>query len=149
MTIGEQIAKEAMNWLGTPHVDNCMARKYGVDCAHLMLGVLIDTNLIGEEDMQIEHYSNEWHLHRSEDKFLKYMELVAYEVNIDDMQVGDFILFQYGRCISHGAIYIGDNQVVHAYVDMGVIISNLDDVIFYDSKGNSRIRKVYRYKEHE
>ena len=63
------------------------------------------------------------------------------------MKVGDFILFQYGRCISHGAIYIGNNQVVHAYVDMGVIISNLDDVIFYDSKGNSRIRKVYRYKE--
>ena len=78
---------------------------------------------------------------------MKYMDRVGYEVNIDDMQVGDFILFQYGRCISHGAIYIGDNMVVHAYVDMGVIISNLNDVIFYDSKGNSRIRKVYRYKE--
>ena len=97
--------------------------------------------------MHIEHYSNEWHLHRSEDKFLKYMELVAYEVDIDDLQVGDFILYQYGRCISHGAIYIGDNMVVHAYVGMGVIISSLDDIIFYDGRGNSRMRKVYRYKE--
>ena len=147
MTTGERIAKEALTWLCTPHMDNCMAKKYGVDCAHLMLGVLIGANLIGEGDMHIEHYSNEWHLHRSEDKFLKYMDRVGYEVDVDDLQVGDFILYQYGRCISHGAIYIGDNQVVHAYVDMGVIISNCDDVIFYDGKGNSRIRKVYRYKE--
>ena len=144
---GLAIAREAMNWLGTPHVDNSMAKGHGVDCAHLMLGVLIDANLIGEGDMHIEHYSNEWHLHRSEDKFLKYMELVAYEVDIDDLQMGDFILYQYGRCISHGAIYIGDNMVVHAYVGMGVIISSLDDIIFYDGRGNSRMRKVYRYKE--
>lgn len=147
--IGLAIAREAMNWLGTPHVDNSMAKGHGVDCAHLMLGVMIDANLIGEGDLRIEHYSNEWHLHRSEDKFLKYMDRIGYEVDIDDMQVGDFILYQYGRCISHGAIYIGDNMVVHAYVDMGVIISSLDDVIFYDGKGNSRIRKVYRFKEQE
>ena len=62
------------------------------------------------------------------------------------MQEGDFLLFQYGRCISHGAIYIGNHTIIHAVVQQGVILSDLDDVMLYDSHGKSRLRAIYRFK---
>lgn len=76
------------------------------------------------------------------------MQQVADEVKEGSpLKIGDFLLYQYGRCISHGAIYIGKGLVIHAFVDYGVIISKLDDVLFYDKKGRSRLRAVYRYRE--
>ena len=62
------------------------------------------------------------------------------------MDTGDFLLYQYGRCISHGGIYIGDNILCHAMVDEGVILSELNDVMFLDAKGKSRLRGIYRFR---
>ena len=47
--------------------------------------------------------------------------------------------------MSHGAVYIGNGKVIHAFVDLGVIISNIDDILFYDNRGKSRLRAVYRF----
>lgn len=145
MSVGGLIKDTAMTWLGTPYSNNAMAKGYGVDCAHFLLGTLIDAKLLDSADMTIEYYSNEWHLHRSEEKFLKYIRKVAYEV--ETLEVGDFLLYQYGRCISHGGVYVGDNMVIHSYIDQGVILSKLDDVIFYDNVGKSRLRCIYRFNE--
>lgn len=147
MNNGELIAQTALTWIGTPYANNAMAKGQGVDCAMLVIGVLEECGLLQPNQIKVEHYSNEWHLHRNEEKFIKHLELFAYEVDADDIQVGDFVLYQYGRCISHGSIYVGNNMVAHAYVDMGVILSRIDDTLFYDSKGKHRMRKVYRYKE--
>ena len=80
-------------------------------------------------------------------KVPKVCQKVADEVPFDDLRIGDFLLYQYGRCISHGAIYIGNNLVIHAFVDLGVILSSIDDVLFYDAKGKSRLRAVYRFRK--
>lgn len=144
MTGGEKIAQAAMEWLGTPYEDNAMAKGYGVDCAHLLLGSVVEAGLLNSDDIGIAYYSNEWHLHRTEEKFIKNIEQVAEEVR-GEPEIGDFLLFQYGRCVSHGSIYIGDNKVIHAYVDLGVIISTLDDILFFDKRGRSRLRKIYRF----
>ena len=146
-TTGQKIADAALEWLGTPYVNNAMAKGHGVDCAYLLIASLIGSGLIAKGQLQIENYSNEWHLHRSEEKYLKYVQKVADEVPIDDIRIGDFLLYQYGRCISHGAIYVGNNLVVHAFVDLGVIYSSIDDVLFYDAKGKSRLRAVYRFRK--
>ena len=42
---------------------------------------------------------------------------------------------------------IGNNLVIHAFVDLGVILSSIDDVLFYDAKGKSRLRAVYRFRK--
>ena len=125
-----------------------MVKGAGVDCSYLLVAALVDSGLMKADRLQIENYSNEWHLHHSEEKYLKYVQQVADEVKEGSpLEIGDFLLYQYGRCISHGAIYIGKGLVIHAFVDYGVIISKLDDVIFYDKKGRSRLRAVYRYRE--
>lgn len=148
LTTGEKIAKAATAWLGTPYANNSMVKGAGVDCSYLLVAALIDSGLMKADRLQIENYSNEWHLHHSEEKYLKYVQQVADEVKEGaPLEIGDFMLYQYGRCISHGAIYIGKGLVIHAFVDYGVIISKLDDVLFYDKKGRSRLRAVYRYRE--
>ena len=125
-----------------------MVKGAGVDCSYLLVAALVDSGLMKADRLQIENYSNEWHLHHSEEKYLKYVQQVADEVKEGSpLEIGDFLLYQYGRCISHGAIYIGKGLVIHAFVDYGVIISKLDDVLFYDKKGRSRLRAVYRFRE--
>lgn len=148
LTTGEKIAKAATAWLGTPYANNSMVKGVGVDCSYLLVAALVDSGLMKADRLQIENYSNEWHLHHSEEKYLKYVRQVADEVKEGaPLEIGDFMLYQYGRCISHGAIYIGKGLVIHAFVDYGVIISKLDDVLFYDKKGRPRLRAVYRYRE--
>lgn len=149
LSIGERIAEAAMTWLGTPYQNNAMVKGIGVDCSYLLIAALTESGVMAKDRLNIEDYSNEWHLHHSEEKYLKYVKQVADEVNLEDdvIQVGDFVLFQYGRCISHGAIYIGNGLLIHAFIDYGVILSSIDDVIFYDKKGCSRLRAVYRYRE--
>lgn len=148
LTTGEKIAKAAIAWLGTPYANNSMVKGSGVDCSYLLVAALVDSGLMKADRLQIENYSNEWHLHHSEEKYLKYVQQVADEVKEGaPLEIGDFLLYQYGRCISHGAIYIGKGLVIHAFVDYGVIISKFDDVLFYDKKGRSRLRAVYRYRE--
>lgn len=141
---GKDIAKAACEWIGTPHVNNAKVKGIGVDCGMLLIAALEDSGAIKKGDIKIKPYSNEWHLHRDEEWFKSYVE--QYCDKVDDLQVGDFLLYQYGRCVSHGAVYIGNNTVVHALVDRGVILSNINETIFFDAKGKSRLRGIYRYR---
>lgn len=141
---GKDIAKAACEWIGTPHVNNAKVKGLGVDCGMLLIAALEDSGTIKKDDIKIKPYSNEWHLHRDEEWFKSYVE--QYCDKVDDLQVGDFLLYQYGRCVSHGAVYIGNNTVVHALVDRGVILSNINETMFLDAKGKSRLRGIYRYR---
>lgn len=141
---GNAIAKAAMEWLGTPHINNAKVKGIGVDCGMLLIASAEDAGVIEKDSVKVKPYSNEWHLHRDEEWFRSYVEQFCEKV--DDLQVGDFLLYQYGRCISHGAVYIGNNTVVHALVNRGVVLSNMNETMFYDAKGNSRLRGIYRYR---
>lgn len=144
MTQGERIAEAAMPWLGTPHVNQARVRGRGVDCGMLLIAALEDSGTIQPNDIQIDPYSNEWHLHHSEEWFLSYVQ--QYCKQVDTMRKGDFLMFQYGRCVSHAGIYIGDGMIIHAVIEQGVILSDLDDVMFYGPHGEPRLRGIYRFE---
>nr|DAQ24402.1 MAG TPA: cell wall peptidase [Caudoviricetes sp.] len=146
MTDGENIAAAARTWLGTPHVNQARVKGIGVDCGMLLIGALEDAGLIDKGAIKIAPYSNEWHLHHSEEWFLSYVKKYCIPVTETDMAIGDFLMYQFGRCVSHGGIYIGDNQIIHAVIDQGVILSDLNDVMFLDAHGRSRLRGIYRFK---
>lgn len=145
MTDGEKIAKAAAAWLGTPHINGAKIKGRGVDCGMLLIGCVEDAELLKKDSVQIESYSNEWHLHHSEEWFLSYVQKYCDEV--ETMQPGDFLLYQFGRCISHGAVYVGKGRAIHAYIDRGVVMTDLSDVMFYDAKGRSRLRGIYRFNK--
>ena len=146
MTDGEKIAAAARSWLGTPHVNQARVKGIGVDCGMLLIGALEDAGLIDKGAIKIAPYSNEWHLHHSEEWFLSYVKKYCIPVTETDMDIGDFLMYQFGRCVSHGGIYIGDNQIIHAVIGQGVILSDLNDVMFLDAHGRSRLRGIYRFK---
>lgn len=146
MTDGEKIAEAAMSWLGTPHVNQARVKGIGVDCGMLLIGAIEDAGLIEKGVIEIAPYSNEWHLHHSEEWFLSYVKKYCVSVTEADMAIGDFLMYQFGRCVSHGGIYIGNNQIIHAVIDQGVILSDLNDVMFLDAHGKSRLRGIYRFK---
>lgn len=146
MTDGEKIAAAAMPWLGTPHVNQARVKGIGVDCGMLLIGALEDAGLIEKGAIEIAPYSNEWHLHHSEEWFLSYVKKYCVPITEADMTIGDFLMYQFGRCVSHGGIYIGNNQIIHAVIDQGVILSDLNDVMFLGAHGKSRLRGIYRFK---
>lgn len=142
---GKKIANAAKSWLGTPHINNARVKGKGVDCAQLLVGSLEDCGIIRENEITVPPYPNEWHLHRSEEKLLQQVQARCREVSLATIQPGDFLLYQYGRCVSHAAVYCGNGVVCHALIDQGVILSEIDDVMFYDARGKSRLRGIYRY----
>lgn len=146
MTDGEKIVAAAMPWLGTSHVNQARVKGLGVDCGMLLIGALEDAGLIEKGSIEITPYSNEWHLHHSEEWFLTYVKKYCAPITEADMAIGDFLMYQFGRCVSHGGIYIGNNQIIHAVIDQGVILSDLNDVMFLDAHGKSRLRGIYRFK---
>ena len=143
---GEKVARAALAWLGTPHVHQAKVKGRGVDCGHLYLAALEDAGLMEKDSFFVKPYSPAWHLHHAEEWFLHYVSTIADEVPVSEMRPGDFLMYQYGRCVSHGGIYVGRQMVCHAVVDKGVILTDLHDVMFLDSHGKSRLRGVFRYK---
>ena len=142
---GAKIAEAAKSWLGTPHINNARVKGKGVDCAQLLVGSLEDCGTIQKGEITAPPYSSEWHLHRSEEKLLQQVRARCQEVAAEEMQPGDFLLYQYGRCVSHAAVYCGDGIVCHALVDHGVVLTDINDVMFCDARGKSRLRGIYRY----
>ena len=142
---GKEVAAAAKGWLGTPHVNNARVKGRGVDCAQLLVGALEDSGNMPENTVHVAPYSNEWHLHRSEEKLLKQVQARCREVSLATIQPGDFLLYQYGRCVSHAGVYCGDGVVCHALVEQGVVLTDIHDVMFFDARGRSRLRGVYRY----
>ena len=113
----EAIIAEARTWFHTPFEDCARVKGSGVDCANLLIGVYANAGVI--EEFEPERYSPQWHLHRSEQKFLQTIERFAHEIP-GPPQPADVALFQFARCFSHGAIVIAWPIVIHAYTGRGV-----------------------------
>lgn len=116
------IVEEALSWTGTPFV-NCGDIKGpngAVDCAMLLVRSYVDTGRLAPFDPR--PYSPSWNLHRTEQKFLNWIETRLGAHEVDDLRLGDVIVWQFGRCFSHGGIAINSRQVVHAYYVAGIVL---------------------------
>lgn len=143
---GQRIADSALQYLGTPHINGAKVKGIGVDCGMLLIAAMEDSGEMDKGSLYIKPYSNEWQLHHSEEWFLSYVKTIADEITEEELQPGDFIMYQYGRCVSHASIYLGNGMVIHSVLGQGVIITSTNDVMFLNKKGESRVRGYYRYK---
>lgn len=94
---------EATGWLGTPFRDQADVKGGGVDCAMLLVRAAVDTGLVGAFDPR--PYPPQWHLHRDEERFLAIVAKLGREVPRAAIP-GDVIVYQVGRCFSHGGIIV-------------------------------------------
>jgi len=110
------VVAEVQKWLRTPYQHRQRALGLGVDCAWLLIEVYRECGLIPAIDPG--DYPQDWHLHRSEERYLGWLE--SYGHQVAEPQPGDVAVWRFGRAYSHGAVVIEGTRVVHAYVDIGV-----------------------------
>jgi cell wall-associated NlpC family hydrolase len=109
----EALVAEARKWVGTPYHCQGDVLGAGVDCGMLIVRAFVDTGLC--EPFDPRPYSDDWYLHRSEERYLGFVFDRCREVQV--ARPGDVIVFRYGRCYSHGGIVtVADPlTIVHAY----------------------------------
>lgn len=107
------IVAAARSWIGTPYHNCADVQGAGVDCGMLLVRVFVDGGLC--EPFDPRPYPPDWHLHRSEEKYLGFVFDRAHEV--EHPQPGDVVVFRFGRCYSHGGIVVETDPlaIVHAY----------------------------------
>lgn len=115
-------AEIARTWLGTPYHHHARVKGVGVDCAQLMLGIAEELGLI-TTGLVVENYSTEWHLHNREEKMLNLIEEFGCKPK-EVHEVGDILAFQFGRVCSHLGIYVGEQQFIHARLDVRQVVLN-------------------------
>lgn len=118
----EAVAREARTWLLTKYHHHARIKGVGVDCAQLPIAVYSAVGLIPE---MTPAYSEQWHLHRSEELYVQHVLQHGREIARDEVRTGDLVLWRWGRTYSHGGIVLDFPMVIHAYVGVGVQIDDM------------------------
>jgi hypothetical protein len=109
----DNIVREAHSWVGTPYHNQGDIKRIGVDCGMLLVRVFVDAGLC--EPFDPRPYSDDWYLHRSEERYLGFVFDRTKETSVP--MPGDVMVFRYGRCYSHGGVVTCSTPltIVHAY----------------------------------
>jgi NlpC/P60 family putative phage cell wall peptidase len=118
------VVAEARSWIATPYHNCADIKGVGVDCGMLIVRVFVDLCLIPPFDPR--PYPPDWHLHRSEERYVGGVLEHAREVRAP--QPGDVAIFKFGRCHAHGGIVtkVKPLTIVHAYAPARCVLE--DDV---------------------
>lgn len=120
----QAVVDQALAWLGTPYHHCADIKGVGVDCAMLLVRVFNEAGVIPAIDPR--PYAPHWHLHRSEEKYLAWLDEYA-DVAADGAtpQPGDVLAWRVGRTYSHAGIMVSQDEFVHALFNVGVIQTRL------------------------
>ena len=119
-----KVVQEARTWLGTPYHHHAAVKGVGVDCAQVLIEVYANAGVV--EKIDVGDYPHDWHMHRSEEKYLGWIKKYCRKVTAPKM--GDIALFTFGRCVSHAAIIVNwPGEVIHSYIRQGVVLASADD----------------------
>ena len=126
----QRVLTEARSWLKTPYLTNSLIKgpRGGVDCAMLLVGVYRELGMI-DPTFDPRPYPPEWHLHKSEEKYMNFVGQFGKEI-FTDPKPGDIVLFKVARLYAHGGIVANWPNVIHARSPFPVIEENISrDVI--------------------
>jgi hypothetical protein len=121
-----------------------MVKGAGVDCAQLLHAVFHRVGLIPA--LPIAPYSHQWHLHRSEEHYLRWVERCARRIAGPPLPA-DLALWRIGRCFAHGAIVLDWPRIVHAHHRTGCLIEDAECAQWLSRRRDGRRREVlfFRY----
>ena len=128
MTIKEQresVIKEAMSWLRTPYHHMGRVKGAGADCATFLVCVYENAGLT--EKIELDFYPNDWHMHQTEEKYLK--KILDFTHRVKDPKPGDIVLFRYGLTAAHGGIIYDWPTIIHAAIHLGVCATNAQSMM--------------------
>lgn len=110
----ELVVAEAISWMCTPWHHRGRIKGVGVDCAMFIAEVFERTGIAPHVESM--NYPPDWWMHRDEERFLQ----TIYDhggVEIEGPpQMGDIVMYKFGRCYSHGGIVVKwPQKIVHAF----------------------------------
>jgi cell wall-associated NlpC family hydrolase len=111
----DAIVREAETWLRTPYHHQGAIKGVGVDCAQILIEVYSALGLADKPD--VGYYPSDWMLHRSEERYLGWLE--KYCIEVDHPRRGDIVMFKFGRCFSHSGIVVDYPKIIHAQREDG------------------------------
>jgi len=121
----EIIVEEAKSWVGTPYHAMGKVKGAGVDCGQILIEVFGNAGIV--EKFDTGYYPIDFNMHSHEQSYFKFVEQYAH--TIDKPKNGDIVLYKFGRLISHSGIIVDveNKMIVHALMDVGVIMSQWDE----------------------
>ncbi len=141
MNYRRNVVREAKSWIGTPYKHYTSKKGLGADCALFVMQVYANLGLIKE--YKPAFYSPDWAMHKPVgEKFEESVKQYCDETSKDKLALGDLILYYFGKCMSHAAILIESDMIIHSEKPIGVTVSNR-----YTSKWYKRERKYYTLKK--
>jgi len=124
MTRRAALCAEALTWLGTPWMHGQSCQGAGADCVGLVRGVALACGLLPAAWV-CPPYQADWHLHRDDSLLTAVMtDLGAVSVGLEARQPGDVLGFQFGRCISHLAVLLPEDVLIHSVRDRGGVVQH-------------------------
>jgi|3_EtaG_2_1085321.scaffolds.fasta_scaffold07308_5 NlpC/P60 family putative phage cell wall peptidase len=134
-----KVIHEARSWVGTPHRHYTICKGAGADCGLFIIGVYSKLGLIKEE--KPDFYPEDWAWHKPVgEMFESIVQKYCVEIKKEEMQPGDLILYQFGKCLSHSSLLLEDDFIIHSEKPIGVTVSNR-----YSSQWYKREKKYYSY----
>lgn len=128
----EAVIAAGRSWIGTPYHHMARVKGHGVDCAKVIIAAFVEAGV--NEDFDPGFYTPDWHLHRSEEKYLSFMEkyLVRIDEEWDEAPFQDragwnappasVVVVRLGRTFSHSALVTDWPNVIHANVHDGCVV---------------------------
>ena len=113
------VLQAAQSWQGTPYHHAAKLPGIGVDCVMLLVAAFQTAGLL-DPAYDPRPYQKDWHLHRSEERYLQGLHLVADPVSVPEP--ADIVLFKFGRCVSHAGIVIAWPLILHAWIEQRMVV---------------------------
>jgi cell wall-associated NlpC family hydrolase len=112
---------EAKTWLKTPYHVHARVKGAGVDCAQLLIGVVIGAGLLSEVDVRRDYSTIVPNGTEYVDIILKYCD----EITENEAEPGDIALYKTAHGWMHSAIIVTwPDHIIHATPKRGVIGSH-------------------------
>jgi cell wall-associated NlpC family hydrolase len=107
------VVAEAKSWVHVKYHHNQHLKGVGVDCVWLLIECykIVIPELA---NFSPGNYSREWYFHKDEEIYLGGVQRFAKRIEAAHVEPGDVAVYKIGRCVSHGAIIVDGNLLIHA-----------------------------------
>lgn len=123
--VAQAVAREALEWVGTPYRHQGRCKGVACDCLGLVLGIW--RQVYGFELPAPGPYAPDWAEASGQERLLDGFSRHLVEKPISEMETGDAIVFRWRRHLpaKHAAILVGNECFIHAYQGHGVTMTQL------------------------
>ena len=128
----QQIIDVLNSWKGTKWIHGQGLKGVGADCIQFMLSAAKELEWL-PSDYQSIKYNRDWALHNERSILLEEINKVCDEISLNEIQIGDLLIFKFGKCAGHSGFYIGNNKIIHSKIKAGVVEDVFDVKNFHSA----------------